>query len=233
MNINIDSLDVKDLPRSWYGLVVAKRRSGKTVLTEYLLKELYNMGRVNFCFLFSKTDAGFDFIPREDRFKDLEMLTTIVDNYKMMNQYNDCCPKSKQIKLHTVAIIDDMAQDLKDKNNKILVDLSINGRHCCKFGENFSLSIIILSQSLKLYPRTVRLNCDFIMFNAMSSILETEMVLNEFFYILGSSRKDKQKGRELYHKLVGYQDFGFVCIQNWKQCIKEYNDYLKVYKAII
>jgi len=233
MNINIDSLDINELPRSWYGIMVAKRRSGKTVLTEYLIKELYNARRVNFCFLFSKTDAGFPFIPREDRFNNLDMLYTIVDNYKMMNQYNDCCPKSKQINLNTIIVIDDMAQDLKDKNNKILVDLSINGRHFSKFGENFSLSIIILSQSLKLYPRTVRLNSDFIMFNAMSSILETEMVLNEFFYILGSSRKDKQKGRELYHKLVGYQDFGFVCIQNWKQCIKEYNDYLKVYKAII
>lgn len=233
MNINIDCLDINELPRSFYGLILGRRRSGKTVLTEYLIKELYNAGRVNFCFLFSKTDAGFDFIPREDRFKDLEMLGTIVDNYKMMNQYNDCCPKNKQIKLNTVIVIDDMAQDLKDKNNKILVDLAINGRHCCKHGDNFSLSFILLSQSLTLYPRTLRLNCDFIMFNALSSIIETEMILNENFYVLGSSRKDKQKGRELYHKLVGYQDFGFVCIQNWKQNIKEYNDYIKVYKAII
>ena len=233
MNINIDSLDINELPRSFYGLILGRRRSGKTVLTEYLLKELYNSGKVNFCFLFSKTDSGFDFIPREDRFKDLEMLPTIVDNYKMMNQYNDCCAKCKQIKLNTVVIIDDMAQDLKDKNNKILVDLAVNGRHCCKYGDNFSLSFILLSQSLTLYPRTLRLNCDFIMFNALSSIVETEMILNENFYILGSSRKDKQKGRELYHKLVGYQDFGFVCIQNWKQNIKEYNDYIKVYKAII
>jgi hypothetical protein len=71
------------------------------------------------------------------------------------------------------------------------------------------------------------------MFNALSSIIETENDTRMNFYILGSSRKDKQKGRELYHKLVGYQDFGFVCIQNWKQNIKEYNDYIKVYKAII
>jgi hypothetical protein len=161
------------------------------------------------------------------------MLGTIVDNYKMMNQYNDCCAKSKQIKLNTVVIIDDMAQDLKDKNNKILVDLSVNGRHSAKFGDNFSLSFILLSQSLTLYPRTLRLNCDFIMFNALSSIVETEMILAENFYILGSSRKDKQKGRELYHKLVGYQDFGFCVILNFKQNIKEYNDYVKVYKAII
>jgi len=233
MNINIDSLDITELPRSWIGLACCRRRGGKTTITEYLIKELYNVQRVNFCFLFSKTDAGFDFIPREDRFKDLEMLTTIVENYKMMNQYNDCCPKSKQIKLNSIIIIDDFAQDLKDKCNKIIVDLAVNGRHIAKFGENFSLSIMILSQALTCYPRVVRLNSDFIMFNALSSIVETEMILAENFYILGSSRKDKQKGRELYHKLVGYQDFGFVCIQNWKQNIKEYNDYIKVYKAII
>jgi len=233
MNINIDCLDINELPRSFYGLILGRRRSGKTVLTEYLIKELYNAGRVNFCFLFSKTDSGFDFIPREDRFNNLDMLYTIVDNYKMMNQYNDCCPKNKQIKLNTVIVIDDMAQDLKDKNNKIIVDLAINGRHVAKYGDNFSLSFILLSQSLTLYPRTLRLNCDFIMFNALSSIVETELILSENFYILGSSRKDKQQGRELYHKLVGYQDFGFCVILNFKQNIKEYNDYVKVYKAII
>ena len=37
MNINIDSLDINELPKSFYFLITGRRRSGKTVLTEYLL----------------------------------------------------------------------------------------------------------------------------------------------------------------------------------------------------
>ena len=233
MNINIDSLDINELPKSFYFLVTGRRRSGKTVLTEYLIKELYNAKRVNFCFLFSKTDAGFPFIPREDRFNNLDMLYTIVDNYKMMNEYNDCCPKSKQIKLHTVIIVDDMANNLKDKNNRILQEMSLNGRHAARNGDEFSLSFIILSQALMMYPRSMRLNCDMIAFNQLSSIVESENILKENFFILKSDRKAKQQGRDLYHKLVAHEDFCFCVILNFKQNIREYSDYIRLYKAII
>jgi hypothetical protein len=76
--------------------------------------------------------------------------------------------------------------------------MSLNGTHIAKHGSSICLSFIILSQSLMMCPRGMRLNCDMIAFNQLSSIIETENILKENFFVLKSDRKARRQGRDLY-----------------------------------
>ena len=59
------------------------------------------------------------------------------------------------------------------------------------------------------------------------------MVLMENFFILDSSRQATTEARQLYHKLVGTEDFQFIVVENWRQNVKVMADYIKTYKAIL
>ncbi len=52
--------NVDMLPSSSFNLIVAKRRSGKSVIIEYMIKEMVKQKMLDLVFLFSPTDAGFD-----------------------------------------------------------------------------------------------------------------------------------------------------------------------------
>jgi hypothetical protein len=222
----IEEYDINTIPSSSYNLWVAKRRSGKSVLCEYIIYKMVEAGLVDLCFLFSATDAGFKIIKdKECRFLTIDKLHNLLDFYKKANEYNKIVSKSQKIKLRTVVVIDDMAIDLKSKSFNVLEDLSIRGRHYSY--DPLSLHFHILSQSLTKIPRVCRLNADNIFMNTIPSQTELEMILNENFYILDSSRSGKNDGRALYHELVNKDDFVFIVIENYKQNCREYKDYIK------
>lgn len=233
MNIDIEDYDVTTCPNSSFNIFVGKRRSGKSILCEYMIKQLHKNKMIDCAFLFSKTDAGFEVIKDDEcRFTDITKLNGIVDKYKQMNEYNKKTKnKRDKFKIKTVICIDDMALDLKNKEFNILTELAVNGRHCSY--PPLSLHIMILSQSLTKIERVVRLNCDNIIFNCISSSRELELIMDECFYILDNSREGKRCGKNLYKQLITEQDFQFIVIENYKQNCKCYNDYIKKYRAII
>ena len=69
--------DVEEIPNSSFNVFLGRRRSGKSVLVEYLLKQMVDKKMLDLVFLFSPTDAGFEMIDKECRFKDIEELHTI------------------------------------------------------------------------------------------------------------------------------------------------------------
>jgi hypothetical protein len=226
----IDPLNLKEIPSSSFNIIMGSRRSGKSYLTEYIVKKMIDEGQVDCCFLFSKTDASFDFIKHECRFKEIDELNRIVDNYKVMNSYNKLqTKKKKQFNIKTVIIIDDMVVEMKTKKYNILESLATLGRHYAY--DPLSLHFFILSQSLTKVPRVVRLNCDHIFMNNIASSLERDMILQENFYRVASGRKNTQIGRDLYYSLVSKEDFTFLVVENHRQNIKEYKDYIKTIKA--
>ena len=229
---SIINFNVNELPNSSFNIFLGKRRSGKSVLAEYLVKQMIDDKKVNQVFLFSKTNAGFEGVvpDQEGRFQDIDNLEIIVDNYKLFNEYNKIQTNKKQkISLSTVIIIDDMAVDLKSKKFNILEELAVNGRHVAY--PPLNLTFLILSQSLTKIPRVVRLNADNIFLNAIASEKERSMVLDENFYIIDGS--GKSEGRDLYQKIVTSEPFMFVVIENHKQNCTCYADYVKKYKAIL
>jgi len=230
---NITNFDVNDLPNSSFNIFLGKRRSGKSVLCEYLIYELIKNKKINIVLLYSNTDAGFEIIKdRECRFQSISSLQTVLDNYFLMNEYNKLQDKKRnKIELSTLIIIDDMAVDLKSKEFEIFEKLATNGRHIAY--EPLNLTFCILCQALTKIPRVVRLNADNIFMNAIASETERSMILDENLYLLDGSRAGKNVGRKMYQELVTSEDFLFMCIENWRQNCKCFKDYVKKYKADI
>ena len=180
-NYNVDMINT-----SSFNLIVAKRRSGKSVVVEFMIKEMVKKKLLDLVFLFSPTDAGFDIIEKGSRYKSIETLMTIIENYKGLNEYNKQQKRKKdKIVLRTAIIIDDFAVELKTKNFNILETLAVLGRHYSY--DPLSLHFFILSQSLTKIPRVVRLNSDIIMFNAIASAVELDLLLMENFYLIDGS----------------------------------------------
>ena len=187
-------------------------------------------GLVDMIFLFSPTQAGFNIIKDyEFKFDKIDKIHNLLKFYETANEYNKIVSKGKKIKLRTVVIIDDFAVDLKSKDFNILEELAVLGRH--KAYKPLSLSFFILAQSLTKIPRVCRLNADNIFMNAIASERERGMVLDENMYLVDGSRQGKNEGRDLYQNLVTSEDFLFMVIENWRQNVTKYSDYIKKYKA--
>lgn len=226
---DIENFDISELPNSSFSLVLGKRRSGKSYMCEDLVKKLVKSGDVQCVFLFSGTDAGFDFIDKKSRFTDGSELQNIVDNHKRINDYNKVAPKKDQIKARSMVIIDDMAPMLKTKAFNILEELSVNGRHFAY--PPACLHFMILCQSLTKIPRVVRLNADNIFMNTISSSGEREMIMDECLYILASDIKGKRAAKKLYHDIVASEPFLFMVIECHRQNVTKHSHYLKKYVA--
>jgi hypothetical protein len=227
---DIPSFKVEELPSSSYNLFLGKRRSGKSVLCEYMIKQMIDTKLIDMVFLFSKTDAGFKIIKDPKcRFDTIEPLHDILDNYKKINDYNKVVGNKDKVRIRTAIIIDDFSVELKSKSMNILEDLAVRGRHISY--SPLCLHFFILCQSLTKVPRVVRLNTDTIFFNAIASMPELELILQENFFLISSSRDGKREGRDLYERLVKEKDFQFIGVLNFKQNIKDYGDYLRTYTA--
>ena len=228
---NIKKFDINSLPNSSFSVVLAKRRGGKSTLVSDLVNKLYDKEKLDCCYLFSGTDADFSQIDKPYRFKEIDKLNDIVERYKTMNEYNKIADPPNKFKIKTMIILDDLLLKLKSKDFKIIQDLAVNGRHCSY--KPLCLHIVILAQNLTSIPRLVRNNLDMIFFNNISSMKELELILDENLYLLDSSRDGKKMARKLYNDLITSQDFLFMVIENYKQNVKKYEDYIKYYVADI
>ena len=189
---------VKQLPDSFYINIVASRRSGKGVLTEWLLNKFQKDKEKKFdaIFLVSPTgDKNFMGIPPTYKFTDLTILNYIMTKQREIKDYNAQITanyKTKSIRSRVCVVIDDMAFSGDLHTSKVMNELAMNGRHIS---------------------------------NPVDSSLEAEMVLSECFFVLDTSRRGKQLARELYHDLSTSKDYRFIgvgnCIQN-KRNLKDY-----------
>lgn len=227
---DIPNFSIDEMPSSSYNLFLGKRRSGKSVLCEFMIKQMIDNKLLDMVFLFSPTNAGFKIIKDPNcRFDNIEPLHDILENYKRINNYNKVVGKADKVRLRTAIIIDDMAVELKSKSMNVLEDLAVRGRHYSY--DPLSLHFFILCQSLTKIPRVCRLNCDCIFFNAIASMRELEMILDENMYVVSTSREGKREGRSLYEDLVKEKDYQFIGVLNYKQNVKDYKDYLRTYTA--
>jgi hypothetical protein len=222
-------INLEELPNSSFNIVLGKRRSGKSYLTEYIIEQMRLNGQIDVCLLFTGTGAGFTIIDKESRFREIDKLNDVLENYRRFNEYNKVVGKSKQIKLKTVIILDDLAVDLKSQKFNILEKLSVNGRHLAY--PPLSLHFFILAQSLTKIPRVVRLNSDNIFLNQIASANEMNLVLDENLYLLDGSLQGKREARSYYQDLVVSRPFAFCCLENWRQNVVKLSDFVKIIVA--
>ena len=229
-NNRIEKYDVSTNPTSSFNIFLGKRRSGKSYLCEYFINQLKENKQLDFVYLLSETGAGFDNIDPENKFTDITFLENLLENMKKANTLNKVVSKKDQIKMNVMVVIDDCAIKLKSKSFNILEEIAVNGRHFAY--PPLSLHFCILCQSLTKIPRVIRLNCDNIFLNAIASAREKELVMDENMYLIDNSIKGKREARDIYQSVVLKEDYQFLVIENYKQNVKQYGDYLKSYKAI-
>jgi hypothetical protein len=234
-----EAFDHDTIMPSFFAVVVGQRRSGKSFMVNHLLQKLTKdkSKKPDAIFLISRTLGtdvpSFEGIPPSFRFPNMDVLEKYIIPKQIEVRDHNRQNKNKKfftpVKSNVVVVIDDFAVDNMLKN-KTLEELAKNGRHFS--GTHGSLSIILLTQSLTAVARQIRLNLDFLFFNALSSIDEANMIMRENgFFSMDTSKKGTSAGRELYHNLVSMQDFRFIVLENYKQNKKDYPDYIKYYDA--
>lgn len=226
---DIRKFDVGTLPNSSFNIVLAKRRGGKSTLVGDLINKLFEKKKLDCAFLFSGTDADFPMIDKPFRFKEIDKLHEIIENYRAMNEFNKIADPPNRFKLRSLIVIDDLVLKLKGKDFKILQELAVNGRHAAY--KPLCLHIVILAQNLTSIPRLVRNNADCIFLNNISSMKEKEILFDEQLYMLCSSLQGRREARQLYDDLMCRRDFTFLVIEAHRQNAKKYSDYLKWYVA--
>jgi len=237
---SFDAFDYTTLPNSFFMICVASRRSGKSTSCNYILQQFQKDKKRRFdtIFLISMTDAGFGGIPDGFRYNSLDALEPIMSKQRQIKQFNDSVKEKRdRIRSKVCIVLDDMASGTDNdslRNSKILEQLSMNGRHLVRGQEDvMDLSIMVLSQSLTKLSRPIRLNSDIIMFNALPSLTEQQLVLNECFFVFDSSRKGVSHARNIYHSLVSSKDFRFIMVENWRSNKRLHKDFIKTLDAII
>ena len=226
--MDIIDFDINDLPNSSMNLVISKRRAGKSYLVEHIIEDMKRNNMIDVCLLFSGTMAGFERVcsDPECRFNSLDKLVGIVENYRKMNSYNKQAPKSKQFKIKTTIIIDDLAQDLK--KHKILNNLAINGRHYAY--SPLRLDFFILGQSTTLFSRSMRLNADTISFTQIPSFKEFEMLRDECLCMTCHDREGRKMALDYYNRIVS-EPYAFACVELYRNNIRGLSDFIKRLKA--
>lgn len=203
-----------NLPKIPFSLLSAGARgSGKSVITLWLIKNLKSY--YDEIIIFSPTieldykykqvfeDIGFDFEFGRNIFRDYDeaILTKILNKIKQANKN-----KPFRDKVRVLMVFDDIIcslpkQKRKSKFNKLL----LNNRH-------YNISIIINSQSLKLFDSNFRKNCSQIILFRTDNQLELKNYYEEFAALLGNTTREQ---RENFMKLYYYateQEHSFLYI---------------------
>lgn len=241
---NIDNFrafdPIKDLPESFYINIVASRRSGKGVMTEWILNIFQKSKRkFDVIFLISPTgDKNFMGIPPTYKYEDLDILDHIMESQREIKDFNATIDRDYNktaIKSRVCVVIDDMAFSGNLHSSKVMNELAMNGRHISNpiNREGNCLSVIVLSQQLNKISPAQRRNNDFLFFNSVSSSLEAEMIMCECFFVCDTSRKGKSRAREIYHTLANSKDYRFIGVGNCIQNKRKLEDYIFVVDADI
>jgi hypothetical protein len=231
--------DVKDTPDSFFALVVAPRRNGKSEMTTSLLMDFYNNKekRFDYVFLFSQTGVGYeDMIPPTYRFTDLKHLPAICQEQQRIKRYNmKCKRKEDRVKSRVLILLDDMIGDSTGpnslKNNDMIRKLGVNGRHLGNDKvEGNGLSVMILTQSLKAVPKVCRQQTDILFMGKVASKVERE-ALNYEFLCLRSDRDGVKEGYRTMDSICYSAPYRFITVSNHIQTRAEHQDYVGYYNA--
>lgn len=247
-----------DIPvDSFFGSVLAQRRSGKTTLVQYMLEQLQKHRDYKFShiFLISPTNAGFyPSIPKRFRFRKMEKLQWIVDQQCSVRDFNKKQKqRSKMVRSRICIVIDDCATGNDMKYNRQLDTLALNGRHYGYTGDRSKrndrgmgdplpgngISVVLLAQSLTSISRKSRLNLDFCCANNLTSYVEADKMCEEmgFYSQYGEGEAEgtmKKYGRNVWRNLVAGDNckpFQFVVILNHLQNKKHLCDYVRTIVA--
>ncbi len=191
-----------NLPKIPFSLLsCGARGSGKSVVTCCMLEWLHSYFDQVFVFsptieldnkyklMFDKLDMDFEFGINVFKDYDEGVLTSLLSKIKRANKN-----KPFKDKARILFIYDDIISLLpKNKRRTNFNKLILNNRH-------FNVSMIINSQSLKLFDSNFRKNCSQIILFRTDNVLELKNYYEEFSALLGTCNKEcKENFMKIYN----------------------------------
>jgi len=229
--------DTKEIHKNSFIIVVAPRRSGKSHAIQSILEDYTKKQKVDGVFLFTKTNAGFDGIPRKYRFKDLAPLNELVETQIAVKRHNLLTKKKRdKVSSNIVVILDDMVagggmgRGAVMRKSKILNKLAVNGRHLSSYDGESNMMVILISQIFTGIAPQIRRNADFVFATKIPSRVERKLIVEEFL-CLRSCRNGLKESYAVFDKIVNGCDFNFIVIQANKSNKYSHADYVFSYKA--
>jgi len=233
INYNFKNFNVNSVPQNAFMIVIASRRSGKSHLITHFLEEYTKKNKVEGVFLFSKTNAGFDGIPSNYRYNDLEILPSIIDTQMKVKKHNIKAKKKDIVKSNIILILDDMVgsggMGADMRKNKLLNKLAVNGRHL-SHDKNSNMMVILISQIFTGISPQIRLNTDFLFTTKLQARKERENIINSFLS-LNSGRQGLSESYQVFDSVVNKDDFNFIAIHTTHSNKKKFSDYIYHFKA--
>ena len=178
-------------------LAVGKRRSGKSELVRYLVKnELRDFKKV---FVFSPTEAVHkfygDFVNENCIYHTYEdgLIDKMIEKLSIVN-----ANKTKHNASHVLIILDDLINDIDFHHANGLKKLFSRGRH-------IFITTIVISQYIYAVPPIVRTNADYI-FAGQQNKRSVEIMTDEFL----SPNMEKEEFVKMYANAT--KNYGFLVI---------------------
>ncbi len=210
--------------KNFSAMVLAKRRSGKSVLIKDILsyaKDNYKSAHVFSLTAHLQPDL-FNYVPENNVYEglDLEKLDSIYNEQQKYIERMMEKGRKKEKCDHILLIFDDIISDKNVRLSSRFTDLFILGRH-------INIAVIVLSQYFggKYGLNAVcRKNCDFIFSFRPCNERDKKLVVEEYL-----SCKGYREGEELL-KQVFNEDYQVLCVCVYKMT-NEYEDFVFTYKA--
>ena len=223
--MKVQDFEPGDLPKWFSALIIGKRRSGKTFVTEYLVEQLYRKHKFTSIYLFSSTSnvqTNFKFIPDDNKYDFLNegKLQEIYQKGLKDHQEHNELGKPET---NTCVIIDDMISSVGSNkgslwSSDIVNKMAISGRHSYT-------SIFILTQNSTSVNPMFRKNLDALITFRSLNTKERNLIVEEFL-CFSDDRDCKKKGQKMYEDITGTR-YEAMVIDNYKaQYAKTYTDYV-------
>ena len=226
-----NQLSIDDFPHAFVCSCTGSRRTGKTTIVESLLNDMQSKKRFDYVFLFSPTLAGFDSIPNNYKFQNLEVLPSLILRQQELTTWNKKALKKDRKKCSICLVLDDMVAG-NDLKNSLLLKIALNGRHI-NSGDPIKtneLCTFILSQSVTGIPKKIRNNVDIMMASRLASKNDRKLLVEENM-ILDSSRGGINEAYMLYDDVTLERDYGFISLLNHISNKNNYEKYVRSYVA--
>lgn len=217
--------DFNKLPENFSMIIASKRRSGKSVLCNYLLHPIRK--RFDEAYLLSTTALYqsdiYSMIPKINRFNTFDegVLENIKESQCKMVEFNQRLEVDKRKYNKVLVVLDDVIQDPKVRKSEILNWYFTAGRH-------LHISIICISQTISArngFPSVILTNSDI----GISFMLHNQYC-RESFCERYMSIENKKKGIILFNSIVCEKPYQAVVCDLSISNLKSYKDY--VFKII-